>query len=99
MLNRDEPGWLLTHSTGRETLQLRIQRDEVADADIADHITFEVQSKESAPFVSVGDAIVRAYDFSPESQQVLGDDDLTVTAVQDGKLAANAIDRSLRPRE
>jgi glutamate synthase (NADPH/NADH) small chain len=30
---------------------------------------------------------------------VYGHDDLTVTAVQDGKVAANAIDRSLHPRE
>jgi dihydropyrimidine dehydrogenase (NAD+) subunit PreT len=30
---------------------------------------------------------------------IYGHDDLTVTAVQDGKLAANAIDRFLRPRE
>ena len=30
---------------------------------------------------------------------IYGHDDLTVTAVQDGKLAANDIDRSLRPRE
>ena len=86
VLNRDETGWLLTHSTGRETLRLRIQRDEVADADIADHITFEVQSKESAPFVSVGDAIVRAYDFSPESQQVLGDDDVPEEVLEIGEL-------------
>jgi glutamate synthase (NADPH/NADH) small chain len=30
---------------------------------------------------------------------IYGHDDLTVTAVQDGKIAANAIDRFLRPRE
>ena len=28
---------------------------------------------------------------------IFGHDDLTVTAVQDGKLAANSIDRFLRP--
>ncbi len=86
VLNRDETGWLLTHSTGRETLRLRIQRDEVADADIADHITFEVQSKKLASFVSVGDLIVRAYDFSPEIQQVLRDDGLPEKVLEIGEL-------------
>ncbi len=30
---------------------------------------------------------------------IYGSDDLTVTAVQDGKVAANSIDRALRPQE
>ena len=77
VLDRDETGWLLTYwiSTKGRAVRLRIQRDDVADACVADHVTFEMRSEESAPFVSVAAAIVCAYDFSPENQQILGDDD------------------------
>ncbi len=47
---------------------------------------FEMQSKESASFVSIGDLIVRAYDFSPEGQTALADDDVHERRLEIGEL-------------
>ena len=88
VLDRDETAWLLTYwiSTKGRAVRLRIQRDDVADACVADHVTFEKRSEESAPFVSVGDAIVRAYDFSPEGQQGPEEDNVPEQHFEIGEL-------------
>ncbi len=70
-VDRDETAWLLTRYMPDILLRLRIQNDESGDVDSAEHVTFEVKLNEAEMFVSLGDAILVAYLFTPECHDTI----------------------------